>query len=99
MNREEIDEKFYELNNSWYNGTWPHQLIINLFEKIDEINIEQETSFHISEQYGAISGEISMLIEVYNPTLETDIKILHQLLEIINFYKDHWRSKYEESIK
>lgn len=99
MNIEEINEKLLQLNNSWYYGEWPKQLVINLFEKIDEINIEQETPFYISEQFGALSGQITYLLEVYNPALENDIKILQSLLEITNFYKDHWRSKYEELIK
>lgn len=93
MNIEEINEKLLQLNNSWYYGEWPKQLVINLFEKIDEINIEQETPFHISEQFGALSGEITYLLEVYNPALETDIKILQSLLQITNEYQNYYKTE------
>ena len=96
MNIEEINEKLLQLNNSWYYGEWPNQLVINLFEKIDEINIEQETPFHLSEQFGALSGEITYLLEVYNPALETDIKILESLLQITNEYQNYYKTKLTE---
>lgn len=90
---EEVTEKLLQLNNSWYYRQWPSQIVIDYFEKIDEIDIQNETRFLNSDQFGAISGEITMLLEIYNPALTNDIQILQSLLEITREYQKRLKIK------
>ncbi len=57
------------------------QLIIDLVEDIEDIMEFDE--LNKIEQLGAKSYEISGILEIINPKLQDDIKILNELLEII----------------
>ncbi len=72
---EEISDKVY------YNMKKYSQLIIDLVEDIEDIMEFDE--LNKIEQLGAKSYEISGILEIINPKLQDDIKILNELLEII----------------
>ncbi len=72
---EEISDKVY------YNMKKYSQLIIDLVEDIEDIMEFDE--LNKIERLGAKSYEISGILEIINPKLQDDIKILNELLEII----------------
>jgi hypothetical protein len=73
---------FYKMENY-------SQITIDLVSDVEDLLLEEDIS---SDKIGALSYEISILIDVINPTLKDDIVVLNNLyheLELISTEKVH----------
>jgi len=73
---------FYKMENY-------SQITIDLVSDVEDLLLEEDIS---SDKIGALSYEISILIDVINPTLKDDIDVLNNLyheLELISTEKVH----------
>lgn len=86
---------FKELEQKWYKGDWPSQIVIDCFEDIGE-DLNELENLNNQEQRDSIGSQLNYLdnlLVIYNPALTNDIEIINNLISILKKIEVHFEAE------
>lgn len=79
-------------HETFYNMQKYSQLTIDFTEEVEDVlDLEYETEQERRDEVGSLCYRIDLTLEIINPALEEDIKVLKQLQFILNDLLEEWK--------